>query len=593
MKKNQVAKAKSSNIKKADKPEVYEGMKFLNGDGDIYTITKVFKNGKIEAQEEGSDYPTRFESTDELFNKYTLLDKPIEEYKAELIRELSTDFSSFDMKEATSTDMVLSSGKEKALEAKRSLEAINKKMDILTSIMNKHRNHLSTIQDKYQKQLKEINKVIGIIELYLGVHEDITQIQEGEPATAEDPICFRQLVLHMDEEVGTADDGGIDIYKVEEFDKWLKKNTDRVLPEKKGVVVIRPRRNEKDYRVDDPFYQAEMDDLNRMTFILIRNGENLYRIWSGNIHIYPHLFPNEKEMNELMSEEHGFNSKYWNQEKKDDIILGYKRNALFLQSLIDRTNIFKPHAPEVHIFKPETHEGNLRFIYDADGITDGRISYQEWRQNLNDKLQRGDRLYFTGFNYHDFGDSERDRKAEEERRFPIPGWTYRPAAGVYNIDRIEKYTGYYDNEKDALICLFKPREEVFDKGTWEHKERKMSQPFRLFRADEHIINYELIKIEDIDYYMNDRINRRSYLEMMPVLKGIKKRLIQEQKMEVDFIKMVQGQLLKEKKVKFSEEEVREVIAWWKTRVIEKRPLSKDDAKAARMIVDELKRRLKK
>ena len=74
---------------------------------------------------------------------------------------------------------------------------------------------------------------------------------EGEKAPHDTPITFRQLVLHMDEEVACTEGNGIDFQKIELFDEWCRKNFDKLLPEKKGVVVARPRRTEVKY-CDNP-----------------------------------------------------------------------------------------------------------------------------------------------------------------------------------------------------------------------------------------------------------------------------------------------------------------------------------------------------
>ena len=69
--------------------------------------------------------------------------------------------------------------------------------------------------DKYRKMIKRVMKVIGQIELYLGINEDIIQIQEGE--TSDAPITLRQQLLYMDEEYGSTLNDGLDFKNIEEF----------------------------------------------------------------------------------------------------------------------------------------------------------------------------------------------------------------------------------------------------------------------------------------------------------------------------------------------------------------------------------------
>jgi hypothetical protein len=570
------------------------------GGDDIFEIKAITKKGKITIKRIGDeDWGSRdYESAEELLKKYNIMDKTLEEYEQELLKEMASGWASYKQPsgEVTSKEIVVSSGADKAAEAQRSLVAITKKMEILTNILTRKKNELYEIKRNFEEQLDHVNRVVGIIELYLGVNEDITLFQDGEAAPIETPITFRQLVLHMDEEVADWRKGGWDFENIEDFEKWLRipKNLQQVLPEDKGVVILRPRRNDKDYNSDNPFADSERNRLNRKTFVLIRNGQKLYHIFSEDIYIYPHLFPSDKEMNRLYKLERGerLDDERWysssDQEKAKAKLMGYQRNILFLQGLMDRTEVFRPMPQPMSLFKPETCGEYVKFIHDADGLTDGRISYDKWLEQINSKLKRGDRIYLinypSGFEY-----GRNDYRYQDLSRFPIMGWTHSPDPGVYNL--LEEVTNE-DHSEGGFRCKHKPDAKVWKRDSWDSKDRKMSTPFIVYKDDEFIINYELITIEDIDYYLNDRINRRHYLKMMPVLRGIREKLVAEKKMENEFIKMVKGAVLKEAKLKVTEDDIKAVIEWWKTKVIEKRPLTKDDAKAARMIMDELKRRNK-
>ncbi len=597
-KKKEIAKIKQKpTLNKFETPILTIGMLLAErGDDDIFQIKAITKKGKVTVSHVGKDWGDRsYETTEELLEKYNIMDKSLEDYEAELLKEMASGWASYKQPngEVSSKELVVSSGADKAAEAQRSLVAITKKMEILTSIMTRKKNELYAIKSNFEEQLKHVNKIVGIIELYLGINEDIVLFQDGEASPIETPISFRQLVLHMDEEVADWSKGGWDFENIEDFEKWLRvpKNLQQVLPEQKGVVVLRPRRNDKEYGSDNPFADAEKNRKNRMTFVLIRNGEKLYHIFSEDIYIYPHLFPSPKEMQELYAIDSGEKEVHWSSDKKkaENQLLGYQRNVLFLQGLMDRTEVFRPLPEGLSLFKPETYGENIRFIYDADGLTDGRMGYNEWLEKMNSQLKRGDRIYLasytSGYEY-----SDNNYRYQDMDRFPIMGWTQHPPRGVYNLEEAE------GKGEDCFKCKHLPKDEVYKKGgRWTsggYKERKVSTPFLVYKSDDFILNYELITIEDIDYFLNDRINRRHYMKMMPVLRGIREQLIAEKKKEVDFIKMLKGAVMKEK-IGSSDQEILDVIQWWKTKVIEKRPLKKDDEKAARMIMDELKRRSKK
>lgn len=579
---SKLQKRKPSNL---SLPLLQIGDTYLDHEGRVWKILKLRKKDLRISQADDDNYYRDIEPQE--LSKYIKMEKSLEEYQRETLQELSSGLVSFDQENqgSTSTALALSGTQDQALAVKRKLEDTTRKLAIMEAIVHRERNKLNHIRQQFAEKLEAITRVVDIMELYLGVHEEIVQIAEGEPAALEDPLCFRQLVLHMDEEVADAENGGLDFTKIPVFDKWLRVNYARVIPENRGVVIIRPRRHKMDYRLgDDPFDQfadAEMNKSNFLTYILIRNGENLYRISTGKIRIYPHLFPSPAEMQKLQTED-GWRDK----EKNEAIMLAYKRNVLMLQGLLDRTRVFHPFKEGIHLLKPDTYGSHVRFIYDGDGLTDGRPAFKDWLKTLNSSLKRGDRVYFAGYPYGMFGDKD-DR--EHKYRFPIPGWDKdRPPSGVYNIIRVEEAVHWRTAEK-SLVCHFNPKDKIYRRNYWrEPTERKMSIPFRLFPEEDcFFVNYEDIKIEDIDYYLNDRVNRQYYIEMVPVLKGIKTMLIEEKKWEEGFLA-----LLKSRIKKADDNTISKAVLWWKLKVIQKRPLRKDDSKALRMIQQEVQRRLK-
>ena len=240
------------------------------------------------------------------------------------------------------------------------------------------------------EKLSKVRRVLGIIELYLGVNEEIIQIQEGEKADIKYPICFRQQVLYMDEEVGDPENQGLDFSKIDQFDDWLTKDKNyiKLVPEPKGVVVIRPRRRDKNYG-GGWFENAVMNAENKKTYILIRNGENIYRIYA-EIVIHPRLFPLKAEMQKLMEDiaKDGIDK-----EEAEKEVLNYKRNMLMLQGLLDRTEIFKPLPHPVQIHDAKTHDNLIKFIYDGEAsLTAGRMYYKDWKEKINKQIKRGTRI---------------------------------------------------------------------------------------------------------------------------------------------------------------------------------------------------------
>jgi hypothetical protein len=506
------------------------------------------------------------------------LDKPLEEYDKDLVHYMLNGLDEFETKQSNSTDLI-STNDKMAYQIKDSLESKRNKIAILERMLERKKDKFNAVLRNLNDQVKSVMRVIGIIELYLGIDEEIIQILEGEKAPIDTPFSFRQLVLHMDEEVATTKDQGLDFQQIDKFDKWVRKNYKKIMPEEKGVVVARPRRDKKQYS-DNPLVDSLMNEQNFSTYVLIRNGTNIYRIATSQ-NIYPHLFPSHKEMERLNKIASGeIRESFFDEEKAENELLRYKRNVLMLQGLLDRTDILHPKPQDLNLLNPESYGDHVNFIYDGDGITDGRESYFDWLKRINSELELGDRFYFCGFCYSE----------KKDNRMAQVGWmSYRdddgipydqhPDKKVYNIERVEPSERTYDPDgTERLVFKHNPEDTIYHPD-FSSSVRKKALTYFVYRDDDCIINYEKVTVEDVDYYLNDRVNRQHYLKMMPILKGIKKQLLEELRWEKEFKKLLKSQL----DFDVTEEAMNEAIEWWKNKVIQKRPLKKEDAKALRMI----------
>jgi hypothetical protein len=120
--------------------------------------------------------------------------------------------------------------------------------------------------------------------------------------------------------------------------------------------------------------------------------------------------------------------------------------------------------------------------------------------------------------------------------------------------------------------------------------------YKIFNEDTDIINFDGLSIEEIDYYLHSRVDRRnairewksSYLRMIPLLWGLRNRLVEERKWEANFIRMLIDEM-KRKNIKIpnAKGSILKAVDWWKTKNKWKRPLNKDDTKAFRMIKERL------
>ncbi len=418
------------------------------------------------------------------------------------------------------------------------------------------------VVNKMMEKVGEIQRVVRTIELYAGINEDLVQIQEGFNAPEQTPLSLRQLVIFMDEEVGSWRNDGFDYSNVEDFDEWLKdpKNLNRVCPDLKCVVAFRPRRKSKEY--NDPVANAVQNQWNRETYFLIRNGSNLYRIFTENLQLGKKMFLGAQEMTEKLSPE--------------DLDL-YRRQAMFIQGLIDRTDVFKPVPSEVNIFKPNTYQGWLKLVFDYDGVlTDGRPSFKEWKEEVNSLIQVGSRVAVSPTWLEGMG-SRRDIDYIMNER------TQRNYASRWNCPKPPFDPGVVTTEPgftgwDFSFKYFPGGETHSWTGS---SERKNKISFGFDRSD-LLLNYDAISLDEVEYYLNDRRHRESYVTMLPLLESIKQARLKEIEWEGSFVRLIQA------RTGHNPETIWEVVEWWKLKNKWKRPIIKDDAKAIRMIEKRLK-----
>lgn len=667
--------------------DIIVGNKVIDRDGDIFEIDKIYTEKRKNYHDEDGNKlkkPVEYKVvmvsygywlTDEKTGKkvfrrygcdtlekfkerYIKLHKSVEELTAEALDSLTKEEEIDQSAQAINDETALMhSGSKQTLimlknEMDKKRELVEIKMRMLERIMELKRRELEVIREEFQKKVETLTKVLYTIELYLGINEEVHLLQDGDRAPSTAPICFRQEILFMDEEVGDPEDGGLDFKNIDDFDKWLikNKNYNRIIPELKGVVILRVRRKRKEYF--NPFLNHIWNQENMMTYILIRNGDRICRIWA-NIQIHPRLFPLKNEfqgyldiINDVLPKDdpdkHYFSS---DKEKAEKIMFRYKQQMIMLQGLIDRTELFQPlPAPEVKISSQEALDNNwIQWIYDDElKLPDGRLPFSEWQKKINKTITVGSRVIISG-SY----DREYSSIKDYHDRYIIHTTTHKlPPNGIYTVEKFvreEKVTvkkwvdktqykkeyenkGYgswedvwkndysnwtYDRENkkllmdvfdknrrkvyevkpiEYLIIKYNPKDTLYGSwGEYDPHERKNRISFIIYPEDDNfILNFDEPRLEDVEFYLNDRLDRKSYLFMMPCLYEIKKARIAEREKEKDFVSMIIGQLLKQSAEKQISEErlekmIWESVDWWKLKNKWKRAINRDDAKALRMI----------
>ena len=496
------------------------------------------------------------------------------------------------------TGMALALGGPSATDAKRALATVRNqaaavkggllaKQKEMAAILAEQSLILRQQTDALGAVLRQAEEAVWTINLYLGQGEEIVPLREGERAPAGTPITVRQLVLYMDEECAVAaDEGGIDARDLDAFDKWLTSDSAhlaQVFPEPKGMVALKPRREKRDY--GDPFVSAAMNAENRKTYLLVRNGECLWRIWTSyetGEHLIPRtdeflrLFERREYNRETLREEvvklkPGSEAFMAAEKRASSVKRHYMRAALILQGLIDRTDILAPLPGPINVGDQAAWEHDLAVVLDGDAmLSDGHERFADWLARVNRRIGVGSRVVGA------FDSSEGLRIHRHEKS------DYNPRVVPHSASLPGGKTIYTIEERRGDQFAF-----FYKRAGYTNRATALVE-----RTDRFLVNFDAATVDEMEWFLASRLDRRSYEFMFPTLRLAIRMKAAEEKAEAPFQDLLAGQIAASAGVglETAAAAVPELVRWWKFKNQTHRALSADDVKALRMIVEEYGRR---
>lgn len=251
---------------------------------------------------------------------------------------------------------------------------------------------------------------IASLKLYSGETVTISAICNGRSAPSDLPISMIQERLFADLELGIFDEEcgeDLDVYSESDFLEQIKTNPEfvkQIFPTERSIVLMQLRSKDKDYGC--PITNYVVNEENRKVFLLVRDGENIYQVFSpiGSHECADKLFPSRTDLDDLFKRgqvditvDDLFYSTVFNQRER--AILHYKRFLLLIAGLDHNHKLFGefyPQGQEMQIFYPEFQEKYFNFIHDADGeglIGSGfNYTLSEWIAEHNSKAVVGSRI---------------------------------------------------------------------------------------------------------------------------------------------------------------------------------------------------------
>jgi len=442
--------------------------------------------------------------------------------------------------------------------------------------------NLNQSMNVLQKEIEQKAKIVYVIETFLGIHEQVVQINKGLPVSEEEPLTLFQQRLYMDEEVGLWGEyedkaQGLDFTQIEEFDKWIAKEYKRYLYAPKSVCVFRVRRRDKEY--GNVWANIYCNAENTRTYFLFRNGENLYRIWS-DVSVGPRLFPTMHEYAGVLKEYENWGEDR-QREKLKDKHESYLYGLIAIQGIIERTDLLGTSLRStVNLFRPDgIPKDRVRFIRDDEPefwLGDGKPRWKEFAEKNRSTIMVGTRVVLAVRPWYFHLNAQKD--SDDWRCSPFRP-SHPPSRSEIYIIEEETKGGYHSAN---FKFLYNPGDEIWRRDSFTSSPRKKRVPWLTYRGE--ILNFDAITLEDAEHYEQSRLDRADYLDILPTIHWIKKIRKEERALELEFTKFIAGQLSWDES-RYGE--IREAIDWWKLKNKWKRAVTINEALAVRMILKKL------
>ncbi len=252
---------------------------------------------------------------------------------------------------------------------------------------------------------------IESLDLYVGNGVQVETLRKGESAAADVPLTFVQKKLLMDEELAVwADiDEGFDSQSDEVFVQAVREYSqfvEQMFPTPRCVLVMATTHRHIDYGHE--LTNAVMEEQNRKVFLLVRDGDNVYRVFSSvESHLRAaRLFPTKDEHEGVFKGLDGTTTRFEDISYTDRMAehelfaLHYRRFLILACGLDHRLKLFGAFYPgpaSMAFLSMAFQERYCRFLYDDDASTQiagpqSRPKLLEWIASKNAYLRSGSRV---------------------------------------------------------------------------------------------------------------------------------------------------------------------------------------------------------
>jgi hypothetical protein len=374
---------------------------------------------------------------------------------------------------------------------------------------------------------QEMKAGVKTISLYMGEDDkgstvDVQTIATGAGAPVGEPLTLYQNLLYLDEELAIdLLDGGFDFTRLEDIGNILAADgtlIERMIPARRGAVLVRVRRDTKNYFLGDESFaaalrNAQLNMENMVTYLLVRDGENIHLVNSEvTTDLTQHLFPTRHEIDEIFRShgrdirpEHLEYSKVKNDFEKRTLY--YKRILLMMWGLDHRLGLFGDFYDREAFegwYDDRFHASRIVYVHDVENaIGEERPSFSDWVTSLNAMIQPGSRLLV------DWEGIINERSSSfcfEER-------TNKDGERLQCYDPVTRFGTATVMTKDGRLVV---KTEVHHRHPRAGRKRTMSNAYvdlakGVTSYPPTAICLDEVTRSDIRYYLNSRKQRKGYL----------------------------------------------------------------------------------
>lgn len=413
--------------------------------------------------------------------------------------------------------------------------------------------------DGTMKYVAQLHKGIHTLSLFTGKGVTIEQISKGEGASEDEPLTFYQRKLYLDEEFFfNLHEGGADFTSVKGLSEAIKEDfsiIDRMIPSQRGVVMMQYRRKEKSYFSDEELrdnptfslVNAELNISNKIRFVLVRNGKNVYKLDCKDFFSAERLFPTQKEINSFylknnlvkMSRFGGIDFgdgkvspndlEYVEARDKHDAQgTFYKRLLIILSGIHTRTpqTIGEFRGSRKYNgawYNIDFQNECCKFVHDDEEGLDFQLKpIAEYIKEKNSMMMRGSRVVAVNKS------AMCDESAPKAVKYLSSGWNsgYSRSEGVYwyytPIRRVEKHIVKIEQNEFVISVGCTPT-----RMSRTENNTNINVKLRFSRKNSYVV-IDGIRKDELELYINSRKAREDYLNYAELLLEAKKIIEQDE-----------------------------------------------------------------